>query len=574
MALASITIDGRKITAQVGQTILEAAQAAGIDIPTLCHHPALEPRGTCRLCLVEIEGQRALQTACTYNVADGMVVHTESENVVSARKSVLQMLLSERNHFCMYCQLSGDCELQSLAYRYGLDSWLYPRAYVPMPVDASREHFVMDHSRCILCRRCIRACKELVGNYTLGMGERSIDSMIVADLGVPFGDSSCISCGTCLQVCPTGALMDRKSAYRGIEEDVERVKSTCAACSVGCGIELITRDNQLLRIEGDWDAGVNKGVLCVVGRFEPLFDIRRRVLTPLMRRDGKMEQVTWEEALDAVADGFKQMDAPSLAALASPRVTSETLSRFAGLFNRLDARGVATLKPVPSFLAEAEGSLVLLDEADLFLVVGADLAVDHQVAGIAVRRGVRNRGARLVLIGEGQNEMADLAYRQFKLDEIEQAIALAQDAQTPLVIYGSAAGSALPALREALEDEAQFLGLVPGSNARGALAVGLSGSFEPDGVKGAFVLAADDEVDETLLNKLDEAEFIVAQVSYFGPLVQRADVVLPTTIWAEKSGTFINTEGRVQTLNAALRPPTGVKEDQEILQALADRLAD
>jgi formate dehydrogenase major subunit len=574
MALASITIDDRKITAQVGQTILEAAREAGIDIPTLCHHPALEPRGTCRLCLVGIEGQQALQTACTYKVTDGMVVHTESEDVVAARKSALQLLLSERNHFCMYCQLSGDCELQSLAYRYGLDSWLYPRAYDPMPVDASREYFVMDHNRCILCRRCIRACQELVGNYTLGISERGTDSMIVADLGVPFGDSSCISCGTCLQVCPTGALMDRKSAYRGIEEDVERIKSTCAACSIGCGIELVTRDNQLLRIEGDWDAGVNQGVLCVVGRFEPLFDVRQRVLTPLVRRDGKMEKVTWEEALDAVADRFKQMDGPSLAALASPRVTSETLSRFAELFNRLDASSLATMKPVPSFLADAEGSMALLDEADLFLVVGSDLAVDHQVAGIAVRRGVRNRGARLVLIGEGQSEMADLAYRQVKLDEIEQAIALAQGADTPVVVYGSAAGSALPMLREALADEAQFLGLVPGSNARGALAVGLSDSFESAGVKGAFVLVADDEVDQTLLNKLDEADFVVAQASYFGPMVQRADVVLPTTIWAEKSGTFINTEGRVQTLNAALRPPAGVKQDQEILQALAERLAD
>jgi len=131
MALVNITIDGREIAAQVGQTILEAAQAVGIDIPTLCHHPALEPIGACRMCLVEVERQRTLQTACTFTVSDGMVVHTESEKVVAARKFVLQSLLSERNHFCMYCQLSGDCELQKLAYRYGLDSWLYPRPYTP-----------------------------------------------------------------------------------------------------------------------------------------------------------------------------------------------------------------------------------------------------------------------------------------------------------------------------------------------------------------------------------------------------------------------------------------------------------
>ena len=572
MALVNITIDGREIAAQVGQTILEAAQAVGIDIPTLCHHPALEPIGACRMCLVEVERQRTLQTACTFKVNDGMVVHTESEKVVAARKFVLQSLLSERNHFCMYCQLSGDCELQKLAYRYGLDSWLYPRPYTPMPVDASRPYFVMDHNRCILCRRCVRACAKIVGNYTLGLGGRGANSMVIADLGAPFGNSSCISCGTCLQVCPTGALMDRKSAYRGTEEDVERVKSICAACSLGCGVELVTRDNQLLRIEGDWDAEVNQGVLCVAGRFEPLFHNRRRVLTPLVRRNGRLEETTWEDALETVAARFRAMDGTALAALASPRATNEALNLFAQLFNGLNVKSVSNLVPVPESMADEEGSLAMLDEADLFLIVGEDLDTDHQVAGIAVRRGVMNRGARLVVVGEGENGMTGLAHHQFRPDEIEQAVALAQGAETPVVAYGAAAGDLLSRLRAALSDKAQFLGLVPGSNGRGALAAGLNGSFEPEGVRTVFILSADDEVDETLLNKLEGAEFIVVQASYFGPLVERADVVLPTTIWAEKSGTFINTEGRAQTLNAALRPPAGVKDDLEILQALAERL--
>jgi len=573
MTLVNITVDGRKITAEAGQTVLEAAQAAGIDIPTLCHHPALEPIGACRMCLVEIERQRTLQPACTFKVSEGMVVHTESERVVNARKFALQMLLSERNHFCMYCQLSGDCELQRLAYRYGLDSWLYPRSYPKMPVDASREYFVMDHSRCILCRRCIRACEELVGNCTLGLGGRGANTVVVADLGVPFGDSSCIACGTCLQVCPTGALMDRKSAYRGVEEDVERVKSICTACSVGCGVELLTRDNHLLRIEGDWDAEVNKGLLCVAGRFEPLFDDRQRVLKPLVRHDGKMEEVTWEEALQTVARKFKALGGDSLAALASPRVSSETLQLFAEVFHRLGAKSLANLKPVPEFMTEAEGSLTLLDEADLFLVVGADLDADHQVAGIAIRRGVVNRGARLVVVDDGESGLSGLACYTLKPDEIEQAIALAQGADRPVVVYGASAGGLLPQLREALSSRAQFVGLVPGSNARGALAAGLNDTFEPDGVKGAFILLADDAVDEAFVSKLGDIEFVVTQASYFGPLVQRADVVLPTAIWAEKSGTFINTEGREQAVNAALQPPPGVRDDQEVLQALARQLA-
>jgi len=572
MATVNITINGQKITARAGSTVLEAAQDAGVDIPTLCHHPALTNWGACRMCLVEIEKQRTLQPACTFPVTEGMVVHTESEKVVNARKFVLELLFSERNHYCMYCQMSGDCELQNLAYRYGLDSWLYPRPYTPMPVDATRQYFVMDHNRCILCRRCVRACGELVGNHTLGVRERGANSMICADMNVPFGLSSCLSCGTCLQVCPTGALMDRRSAYRGREAEVERVKSICAACSVGCGVELVTHDNQLLRIEGDWDAEVNKGLLCVAGRFEPLFDDRQRVLTPLVRRNGELEEATWDEALDAVTGKFKTLGGASLAALASPRATNETLNLFVETFKKLGAKSVGNLQPVPDFLAKAEGSLTMLDEADLFVVVGVDLAEDYQVAGFAVRRGVTNRGAYLVIVGEGETELAEIASYQFKPAEVNRAIALAKGADAPVVIYGAGAGNLMSHLWVALSGKAGFLGLVPGTNGRGALAAGLNGAFEPEGVKGVFVLAADDEVDETLLGKLEGAEFVVAQASYFGPLVERADVVLPTAIWAEKSGTFTNTEGRVQEFRAAVQSPAGVKDDQEILQALTEKL--
>jgi formate dehydrogenase major subunit len=573
MPSVKITIDGREISAQPGQTILEAAQAAGIDVPTLCHHPSLEPIGACRICLVEVEKQRTLQPACTFKVTDGMVVHTESEKAVETRKFLLELLFSERNHYCMYCQMSGDCELQSMAYRYGLDSWTYPRPYTPMPVDATRQYFVMDHNRCILCRRCIRACSELVGNYTLGLGGRGAKSMIVADMNVPFGDSSCISCGTCLQVCPTGALMDRRSAYRGREVEVDRVKSTCTACSIGCGIELISRDNQLLRVEGDWDADVNKGLLCVAGRFDVLTDNQRRMFTPMVRRDGQLRPATWDEALDVVAKKLASVDGSAIAAMASPHITNEALGTFARLFKSLGAGSLANMKLVPQFLAEPEGSLDVLDEAGLYLVVGEDLDADHQVAGIAVRRGVMNRGARLILVDSGGDGLADMAHHRFQADQIEDAIALAQGSDAPVVVYGAAAGDVLPRLREALAAKAQFVGLVPGSNGRGAIAAGLNGAFETDGVQSAFVLSADDNVDEALLNKLAGIDFVVAQTCYQNALAERADVVLPSATWAEKSGTVTNTEGRVQPIHAALRPPASVKDDTEILEALGGKLA-
>jgi NADH dehydrogenase/NADH:ubiquinone oxidoreductase subunit G len=178
----------------------------------------------------------------------------------------------------------------------------------------------------------------------------------------------------------------------------------------------------------------------------------------------------------------------------------------------------------------------------------------------------------LVIIDEGENGMGEFAHYQFKPDDIEPALALAQGAEAPVVVYGAGAGNVLPKLREALSDKAEFVGLVPGTNGRGALAVGLNGALEPEGIKGILILGADDDVDQALVDEMEDVEFVAALASYFGPCTERADVVLPTTIWAEKSGTFTNTEGRTRDLNAALQPPAGVKDDLQILKALAERL--
>ncbi len=284
--MINLTINGRPLQAGPGQTILEVARENQIDIPSLCYHPCLENLGGCRVCLVEIAKAPVLQPACTYPATEGIAVETESPRVVEMRKFVLQMLFSERNHYCMYCEMSGDCELQSLAYRYGMDRFEYPTLHPKYPVDGTRKYFLMDHNRCILCRRCIRACRDLVGNHTLGLKFRGSNTMVCADMDVPFGESTCISCGTCLQVCPTGALVDRKSAYMGRNLQVERVKSTCTFCSVGCSTEIVTRSGHVMRVEGDWE-GSNGGVLCVSGRFDPFYDTRQRIDSPMVRgKDG------------------------------------------------------------------------------------------------------------------------------------------------------------------------------------------------------------------------------------------------------------------------------------------------
>ncbi len=424
--MISVTIDGKKVEVPKGTTVLRAAEMAGIEIPTLCNHSHLTPYGGCRLCLVEVEGARILQPSCTLPVSNGMVVHTNTLRVHEARKFILTLLFSERNHFCMYCQMSGgDCELQNAAYGEDMTHWPLQPNWQPYAVDGSHEDIVLDHNRCILCRRCVRACGELVGNFTLGMSERGSNTILVADLDVPLGESSCVSCGTCVQVCPTGALIDRSSAYRGREADVEHVKSICIGCSVGCGVELIVRDNHLLRIDGDWHAPVNKGILCQVGRFLSLKDERERIVTPLVRKNGALKATTWEEALNYVADKLQTLagkDDYGIAALASTRLPSEALYLFKQLFTKkLGSEMVTSIEEgvtvsLPGQVAQDagkpfEGNLDALRSADCLVAIGVDLIENHQVAGFFVKRALPN-GAKLVAIDpydNGLHELADYA---------------------------------------------------------------------------------------------------------------------------------------------------------------------
>ncbi len=422
--MVSLTIDDVKIEVPEGTTVLQAARMSGVEIPTLCDYPHLTPYGGCRLCVVEVEGARLLQPSCTLPVSKGMVVHTNTARVREARKFVLTLLFSERNHFCMYCQVSGgDCELQNAAYEQDMTHWPFQPNWDPYLVDASHQHLVLDHNRCILCRRCVRACGELVGNFTLGVKDRGPESIIIADLDVPWGESTCVSCGTCVQVCPTGAIIDRRSAYLGHEADVERTRSVCIGCSVGCGVELITRDNRLLRIDGDWDAPVNEGILCQIGRFLALDDERERIVTPLVRRNGTLKAATWEDALDYVAGRLKPLagkKGDGIAALASTRLPVESLYLFKQLFaDKLNSEMVTSIeegvttalsgKVAQELGRPFEGSLERLKSADCVVAIGVDLAENHQVAGFFVKRALPN-GTKLVVIDPYDNQLHELAH--------------------------------------------------------------------------------------------------------------------------------------------------------------------
>jgi len=618
-----LKIDDKEIQVPEGTTVLKAASMAGIEIPTLCDHPALEPYGGCRLCLVEIEGARTLQPACTLPVSDKMVIRTQTEKVKNSRKFILSMIFSERNHFCPYCQVSGsDCELQNAAYGEGMTHWPIQPNWQSYPMDASHPYFVLEHNRCILCRRCVRACAELVGNYTLGMEERGANTILVADLGVPLGSSSCISCGVCVQICPTGALIDRWSAYRGQEKDVNSTKTICLGCSIGCGIEVLHRDNNLIKINGDWDAEINSGVLCDVGRFIPMDEKRNRVVTPMIRKDGALKAATWDEALSVVMENFKlftHKKENGIAAIASTRLPADVLYYYKQIFEEILGSDMVTsteegrYTEVLSELAEEKGSFESkfseIHKADTIMTIGLDLTKDHQVAGFFIKRLIP-KGTKVIPVSHESSGMdaftqhsmiikrnEDLAFIQaldavitgvdsskfseksgISLQEITEIAKLLDSSKNLVIVYGTdfevkqKRETVQTLLKLAKKLNAKLISPKGKANSLVAEQLKLNKPFEVNGHKAAYIALGDEDPSKAIIQKLENIPFLVVQASYHSSLTAKADVVLPVTTWLEQSGYYITCDGQVQLANKSLQSPVDVKTNKEVVLAIADRL--
>jgi len=634
--MVNITINGKQIEAAEGTTVLNAARQNGIKIPTLCDHPNLTPYGGCRLCMVEVKDMRVPIAACTLPAANGMIIETDTPALKKSRNVVLSLLFSERNHFCPFCQVSGgDCELQNAAYAEEMTHWPMQPQWTNFPVDTSHPFFILDNNRCILCRRCIRACAEMSGSFTLSVEERGAATIVVADTNVPLGESTCVSCGSCVQVCPTGALIDRQSAYLGHEKHLTVTRTVCRGCSLGCGILVHTRDNHIVKITGDWDAP-NAGTLCKSGRFLPLDEKRTRLTTPLKRVAGQLTATTWEDALTALAEKFSALKG-NLAAITSTRLSVEALSAFKSLFaDGLKSRMVTSIEEGrPSALqakyadevgAPIEGKLTTLRTADCVLLVGADLSETHEVAGFYIKRNLP-KGTHLIVIDPHENGMDDLANINLKpkvgtdtavlnalesavvkeglargtvdenvvslkaalelcelnAEDITDAARMLAEAVAPIIVYGkgvTAAGN--PGVMDALMRLAKVIGAsdaerkgllsVKGeANSLGAALLGLDGQLQVRD-EAVYVALGDDFVSKRLVAKLEKVPYLVVQASYGSALTERADLVLPVSIWAEEAGHALNAEGRLQFAEAAVTAPEGIRTNVDVLKEVARAL--
>ena len=341
MTKLNVTVNGLPVEAEAGMTILEAAELAGIDIPTFCHDPQLVGAGACRICIVEVENARNLPASCVTPIWDGMVIHTESDRVVQARKANLSLLLANHPLDCLTCEKSGACSLQDYCYKYGVSETDYVGEGKEYAVEESNPFYERDMNKCILCGKCARVCHEINGAGAIDYAFRGFTSTISPAFGEPVENSPCVFCGMCTDICPVGALTPKLSKGKGRVWEINKVKTICPYCGTGCAIDLHVKGNEIVGASGNREGLANKGHVCVKGHYGWDFvHSPDRLTKPLIKKDGKFEEASWDEALSLVADKFKAAGAEGLAGLSSARCTNEDNYLFQKLLRMMGSNSV------------------------------------------------------------------------------------------------------------------------------------------------------------------------------------------------------------------------------------------
>jgi NADH-quinone oxidoreductase chain G len=683
----SLTIDGQEVQCSAGCTIAEVASRAGIHIPTFCHHEKLVPVGACRMCLVEIEGARGLQTACTTPVREGMAVkvHT-SPAAVKARKANIEFLLTNHPLDCPVCDKGGECPLQDQALQDGPGQ----SRYVEEKRHKNKRHplgelIVLDQERCVLCWRCIRFLDEWADDHELDLFGRGADTRLDTFPGRPLTSKWQ---GNTIDICPVGALTSRVFRFEARVWELTNTPTVCPMCAVGCNIVLGVKNNELRRITPRENLEVNDAWICDKGRFAHSFvDHPERLKTPLIRREGKLEPANWDEALDLIARRFRQVEA--VGGLGSTRVTNEANYLFQRFMRSVVGTNNVDHQDRMPARATPLSSLPELEQKDVILLLGCDPSSEAPLVELWIKKAALRHGARILVANPRQIELGRyggpwLGYRPgseaallnglaraildaglesqathvasaglatarvTNMDEfrawlkdygpqqverltgvptgsLKQAAQVLAAAERPIILYGPAwvAGAEPQALELNLDTVANLALLLGGidsaflagdNNTLGAIEMGVVPDLYPGrqpftdpkirgrlasfwggklspvegldldrmmvaGQEGTlqamWIMGADPASDCSKAGEaLGRIPFLVVQDQFMTDTASLAEVVLPAASFAETDGSFINLTGRLQAVQAAMRPPGQARPDWWIIVELARRMVD
>ena len=420
----SIEIDGLPATVKAGSTIMRAARESGVDVPKLCATDSVKPFGSCRLCLVEVEGRQGYPASCTTLVEPGMQIRTQTEALARLRRNVMELYISDHPLDCLTCAANGDCELQDMAGAVGLREVRYGYAgdnHLDAEIDDSNPYFSFDPSKCIVCSRCVRACDEVQGTFALTIEGRGFESKVAASIGESFLDSECVSCGACVQACPTATLTEKSIIDNGQPD--HSVLTTCAYCGVGCSFKADMKGDQVVRMTPYKYGGANQGHSCVKGRFAWGYATHKeRVLEPMIRNSihEPWRPVPWDEAIAYAAKRFheiqEQHGRKSIGGITSSRCTIEEVYvvqkfvRTAFANNNVDTCARVCHSPTGYGLKQTLGTsagtqpFVSVMDADVMMVIGANPTEAHPVFGSQMKRRLR-QGAKLIVLDPRKIEL-------------------------------------------------------------------------------------------------------------------------------------------------------------------------
>jgi NADH-quinone oxidoreductase subunit G len=591
--MPKLTIDGREVEVAAGSTVLQAAEAAGIEIPRFCYHDRLSIAGNCRMCLVEIEKTPPKPiSSCTYPAAEGMVVHTDTPMVRNGRRGVMEFLLINHPLDCPICDQGGECDLQDQAMGYGMDHSRYDENKRAVPDKNLGPLVKTSMNRCIHCTRCIRFLSEVAGVPDLGATARGEHMEVGTYVEKALGSELSANI---IDLCPVGALTSKPYAFTARSWELNKTDSIDVLDAVGSNIRVDARGPEVLRVLPRLNEDVNEEWLGDKSRFAIDGLKRRRLDRPWVRIGGKLQAASWQDAFTAIATKLRGMGGKQIGAVAGDLCDAESMLALKDLMAALGSSNIdcrqdgAKLTNARRDYYVFNTQIAGIEQADAILLIGTNPRREAPVLNARIRKAWNQNDARIGLIGAETDLTYPLTHIGTGPGAFDDGEAFLRDAKRPMVIVGQGAiarpdGAAVLAAAWGIASRAGALtgewhgfnvlhtaaarvgaldlGFVPGPNGKDVQAM------MGDGVDVLFLLGSD----EFDTKKIGIGTFVIYQGHHGDAGAARADVILPGAAYTEKPGTYVNTEGRVQRGFMATHPPGEAREDWRIIRALSARL--